>query len=90
MNSGSFGWRLGLRKCAGDFMKTRPIFYVMHALHKKWVEGFVLSFALVFAFIFENNCFIKVMRMFGDQVFGLRCAVFLLLFAFAENPGNGA
>jgi len=38
----------------------------MHAPHKKWVEAFVFGFALVFAFIFENNCFVKIMRVFSD------------------------
>jgi hypothetical protein len=54
----------------------------MHASYKKWIEGFVFGFTLVLALIFEYYGFVKIMCMFGDQVFGIRHAVFLLLFAF--------
>ena len=71
-----------LRKCGIIMRKPQPIFYVMHASHKKWVEVFVFSFTVILAFIFEHNCFVKIMRMLSDQIIDLRCAVFWLFIAF--------
>jgi hypothetical protein len=71
-----------LRKWVIILKRAYSIFYRMHASYKKWIEGFVFSFALVLALIFENNGLVKIMCMFSDQVFGLRRVVFLLLFAF--------
>ena len=42
----------------------------------------VFSFALVFAFIFEKNGFVKIMDMFRDQVFSLGNDVLQLLTTF--------